>query len=185
MIDDMALRSGQTVVEVGCGTGRNLVRLAARCPGTHLVGIEPSAAMRSTAARSLARHGVDVRLLSGTAETLGGRVADADHILFSYVLSMVDDPVLGVDRALAALRPGGTLHIADFGDLGGLPRGAAAALRAWLGWFHVRPRPCARERLVLLARSGRGTLTTRRLPGGYAEILRFETPPAAEPQGQP
>jgi S-adenosylmethionine-diacylgycerolhomoserine-N-methlytransferase len=40
----------------------------------------------------------------------------------------------------AALSPDGRIHIVDFGDFGGLPRIAAAALRLWLAKFHVTPR---------------------------------------------
>ena len=168
---------GETVVEIGCGTGRNLVKLARLCPSARLVGVEPSRVMRGTASAVFRRHAVDARLIAGTAEGLTpallGLPGGADHVVFSYVLSMVDDPAAAVSHALGLLRPRGRLHIVDFADMAGLPPPAATALRTWLGWFEVTPRPDAAERLELLAASGHGRLERRRLLGGYAELLRF------------
>ena len=45
-----------------------------------------------------------------------------------------------IDAALAALHPGGSLHIVDFGRQERLPRWFRDALRAWLAKFHVAPR---------------------------------------------
>ena len=169
--------AGEAIVEIGCGTGRNLVKLAGLHPSARLVGVEPSRVMREAAAAAFRRHDVDARLIAGTAEGLSttslGLPAGADHVVFSYVLSMVESPAPAVAQALTLLRPGGTLHIVDFADMAGMPRVAAAALRRWLGWFEVKPRPDAAERLDLLAAAGRGRLERQRLLGGYAELLRF------------
>lgn len=168
---------GETVVEIGCGTGRNLVKLAGLHPSARLVGVEPSGVMREAAAAAFRRHDVDARLIAGTAEELTpallGLPGGADHVIFSYVLSMIGDPAAAVSHALNLLRPGGRLHIVDFGDMAGMPLPAATALRTWLAWFEVAPRRDAADRLELLAASGHGRLDRRRLLGGYAELLRF------------
>ena len=177
LLAEIGAGPGQTIVEIGCGTGRNLVKLAALHPAARLVGVEPSRVMREAAAAAFARHDVDARLIAGTAEGLSsaslGLPGGAEHVVFSYVLSMVESPAPAVAQALTLLRPGGTLHIVDFADMAGMPAVAAGALRRWLGWFEVRPRPDAAERLELLAAGGHGTLDRLRLLGGYAELLRF------------
>lgn len=177
LLAEIGAAAGETIVEIGCGTGRNLVKLAALHPAARLIGVEPSRVMREAAATAFRRHDVDARLIAGTAEGLNtaslGLPAGADHVLFSYVLSMVESPAQAVAQALALLRPGGTLYIVDFADMAGMPRTAAGALRRWLGWFEVTPRPDAAERLELLAAGGHGRLERRRLLGGYAELLRF------------
>jgi S-adenosylmethionine-diacylgycerolhomoserine-N-methlytransferase len=177
LLSEMAVRPGETVLEVGCGTGRNLARLAALYPGARLIGVEPSAAMLETARSAAARSGGAVRLLQGTAEDLDlampGLADGAHHILFSYVLSMVVDPARAIDRALGVGLPGAVLHVVDFGDMKGLPRPAAAALRAWLRWFHVIPRPDAARHLAAIEAEGRGRHTAARIGGGYAELLRL------------
>lgn len=169
---------GDAVVEIGCGTGRNLVQLASLYPGTRLIGVEPSSVMREAASAAFRRHNVEARLVAGTAEGLGaaalGLPDGADHVVLSYVLSMVDDPAEAVTHALTLLRPGGRLHIVDFADMADMPAFAAAALRRWLGWFEVVPRPDAAIRLEELAAQGHGTLERQRLLGGYAELLRFQ-----------
>ena len=50
-----------------------------------------------------------------------------------------------IRAALGALKPGGSLHIVDFGRQERLPGWFRAALRAWLGKFHVSPRDSMRE----------------------------------------
>lgn len=177
LLREIGLLPGETIVEIGCGTGRNLVKLAKLHPSARLIGVEPSSAMREAAAAAFRRHDADARLIAGTAEELTpallGLPGGADHVIFSYVLSMIGDPAAAVSHALNPLRPGGRLHIVDFGDMAGMPPPAAAALRTWLAWFEVTPRRDAADRLELLAASGHGRLDRRRLLGGYAELLRF------------
>jgi S-adenosylmethionine-diacylgycerolhomoserine-N-methlytransferase len=177
LLEEMAVRPGETVLEIGCGTARNLLQLARLYPAARLIGVEPSAAMLATARAAVARAKAPVTLLQGTAEALTPAAVGApdgvDHVLFSYVLSMIDEPPLAIDRALALCRRGATLHVVDFGAMSGLPRVARAVLRAWLRWFHVVPRPDAARHLAGLAASGTGTLERRTIVYGYAETLRF------------
>ena len=63
-----------------------------------------------------------------------------DRIMISYALSMIPDWHQTVAASLAALKPGGSLHIADFGQQEGLPSWFGTLLRAWLRQFHVTPR---------------------------------------------
>ena len=146
LIDEMAPAPGARIVEVGCGTARNLIRLARKYPGRELFGLDASSAMLETAKASLARAGLSdrVRLAHGYAEKLTpalfGERDSFDDIVFSYSLSMIPDWKGALDAARGALSPGGRIHIVDFGDLNGLARPARAALLAWLGLFHVEPR---------------------------------------------
>ena len=124
LLEDIGARPGETIVEIGCGTGRNLLKLASLHPAARLIGVEPSSVMRAAASAAFRRRDVDARLFAGTAE---GLVAEAlglpggvDHVVFSYVLSMVDEPARAVDDALALLRPGGSLHVVDFADMAGM-----------------------------------------------------------------
>ena len=63
--------------------------------------------------------------------------------------------------------------MAKFGPMDGLPRPAAALLRAWLDRFDVHHRPAIWPTLRQLAQVHGGTTSRRRLARGYAEILRL------------
>ncbi|MGB8366545.1 MAG: class I SAM-dependent methyltransferase [Rhizomicrobium sp.] len=146
LIREAALRPGQSAVEVGCGTARNLIQIARLYPGVELFGLDASSAMLSTAADSIARAGLSARihLVQGYAEALTpglfGRSEPFDHVLFPYSLSMIPDWRQALTAASAALRDDGRIHVVDFGDLTGLGPLAAAMLRGWLRLFHVEPR---------------------------------------------
>lgn len=128
------------LIEIGPGTGRNLKRLHAARPNAHYGGIEASDAMLAHAGERLPF----AKLVHGFAEDtdyallLGGR---PDIVLFSYCLSMVQDPERALIRARQSLAPGGRVVIVDFGDLATLPRPLARGLRGWLDTFHVHPLP--------------------------------------------
>jgi S-adenosylmethionine-diacylgycerolhomoserine-N-methlytransferase len=109
-------RAGETVLDVGCGTGFSLPRLAAA--GAKVVGIEPSPAMREQAARRVARLALAGCVLLdprpyGTHSDYEGAM---DAILFSYSLTMVPPFREVLERAKQDLRPGGRLVVVDFLD---------------------------------------------------------------------
>jgi S-adenosylmethionine-diacylgycerolhomoserine-N-methlytransferase len=143
MIYGLDLSIGQSLLEVGCGTGRNLAVVANHYPATRLFGLDISSEMLATARKKLDGLPNEVvlrqldasRYISGDFDEPG-----FDRIMISYALSMIPDWERTVAASLAALKPGGSLHIADFGQQEGLPRWFGTILRAWLRRFHVTPR---------------------------------------------
>jgi S-adenosylmethionine-diacylgycerolhomoserine-N-methlytransferase len=146
LIRGLDLAPGQSVVEVGCGTARNLIAIARRYPHARLFGLDASQAMLETARRHVAQAGLADRiaLIHGYAESLEPRsfaeTAGFDAVVFSYSLSMIPDWRGALAAGNAALSAHGRSHIVDFGDLAGLGRVASAGLRFWLRRFHVKPR---------------------------------------------
>jgi S-adenosylmethionine-diacylgycerolhomoserine-N-methlytransferase len=174
LLATLPLAPGDLVCEVGCGTGRNLALLARREPSLRLFGLDASAAMLT-----LARRQTSARLVHGLAESLDpagqfGLDRPFDRVVFSYALSMIPDWPGAIERALAALRPGGTLAIVDFGDQHAWPEPLRRALRAWLRLFDVHPVDGLVRHLDTLAAGGGGQLRTNDLGGGYARLGFFE-----------
>jgi S-adenosylmethionine-diacylgycerolhomoserine-N-methlytransferase len=165
------------VLEVGCGTGRNLRRLARLAPQHRLYGVDASRQMLDTARSSLRRAGVSgqIELAQGLAETFDpeawfGRRRPFDVLLFSYVLSMIPDWRAAVDAAVDALPPQGRLHVVDFWDQGDLPDGFAALLTRWLALFGVHHRPALLDRLRAIDRAGTADLSVEPVARRYAYI---------------
>jgi S-adenosylmethionine-diacylgycerolhomoserine-N-methlytransferase len=181
MLAKVATGPNTATVEVGCGTARNLIKLARRPAPGLLYGLDASHEMLETAAASIARSGVGaggrapIVLRQGLAEELDarkmfGREEPFDTIFFSYCLSMVPTWPGALEVALANLRPGGTLLIVDFWDQQELPGWFAAGLKKWLSLFHVHYRPEVHEALVELGRSGRVDITFESVARRYAYI---------------
>jgi S-adenosylmethionine-diacylgycerolhomoserine-N-methlytransferase len=172
LIRELALRPGDRLVEVGCGTARNLIRIARRYPEAHLFGLDASQEMLKTAGEAVRRAGLQarIRLVHGYAEDLSpamfGATEAFDACIFSYSLSMIPDWKQALTSAAASLSATGRIHVVDFGDLGGLSRAGRAILLAWLRLFHVTPRV---ELLHAFERRASGSL--RLLPGRYAFLL--------------
>ena len=150
---------GDGVLEIGCGTGRNLVKLARAYPEARLYGLDVSGEMLASAAAAFARAGLSARIAvaqgDATAfdpEALFG-AGEFDRVLVSYALSMIPRWREALALALDVLAPGGSLHIVDFGDQAGLPILFRQALNRWLALFHVAPRRTLPDDLAALAAS--------------------------------
>lgn len=180
LVEDLAPAPGASVLEIGCGTARNLVRVAQRYPQARLNGVDISAAMLETAARSLARHDLAgrVALRQGDAtdfdaEALFG-LARYDRVFFSYALSMIPRWREALAHAAGMLAPGGTLHVVDFGQCERLPAPFKSGLFAFLAYYGVTARgdleACCRE----IAAHHDLRLRFERLYGGYSHyaVLR-------------
>jgi len=159
MLAALPAAPGTRICELGCGTGRNLVRLAGQRPEVELFGIDVSSEMLATAGLGLRRAGLErrVRLAQSAAESVDPQrlfgVERFDVVYFSYVLSMVPDWRSAVERARALLRPGGTLAVVDFADQSHASALRRRALLAWLALFDVHPRAEIERELVAMART--------------------------------
>jgi len=181
MLAKVVTTPGTSTLEVGCGTARNLIKLARRPEPGLLCGLDASQEMLDTAAASIARAGVPaaghdrIRLRPGLAEPLDaramfGRDEPFDTIFFSYCLSMVPTWPGAIEAALANLKTGGHLVIVDFWDQRDLPPVFAAGLKRWLAMFHVHYRPEVHDALAAVGTTGRADVTFESVAKRYAYI---------------
>jgi len=174
VIRELELQPGQSLVEIGCGTARNLIAIAKRYPEARLYGLDASAEMLKTARQQLAQAGLEGRvvLIQGLAEELTPQVFGLqafDHALFSYSLSMIPGWREAFFAAAKAISPQGIVHIVDFGDLKTMP--GRGLMRRWLSLFHVTPREELLEALEReVGEAGKGLNV---LPGRYAFRLKL------------
>ena len=171
LIAGLAAKPGMGVLEIACGTGRNLAKIGQKWPENRLYGLDISEEMLKSARAALGETAV---LGQGDAccfnphEVLGE--AQFDRIVLSYSLSMIPDWRGALDHAASLLSPEGELHIVDFGDLRGLPRLAASGLRGWLAKFHVAPRDDLPQAAQAIAHARGLMLTSRYGPMNYYQL---------------
>lgn len=146
LIRTLAPPPGGSVVEVGCGTARNLIVAAKAWPDARFHGFDISAAMLETARKSVAKHGLSDRIIlaqgdAGTFDTsaLFG-LERVDRIFMSYTLSMIPPWQEAIERSAQSLAPGGGLRIVDFGQYERLPGLIKRLHFKSLNDFHVTPR---------------------------------------------
>ena len=185
LIDGLRPAAGTSVLEIGCGTGRNLVRAARLFPGARFFGIDVSTEMLTSAISAISRRGLtnQIRVAHGDAtafnpQTLFG-IASFDQVMISYSLSMIPDWRLVIEAAARRVKPGGGLHIVDFGNQERLPGFTRRWLRRWLAIFDVTPRDDLARVLAGIAASYGADLKFERPFRGYAQyaVLRFPSEP--------
>ncbi|OCW57821.1 class I SAM-dependent methyltransferase [Hoeflea olei] len=176
LIESLKPPAGGTVLEIGCGTARNLVLTAATYPDARLHGIDISSEMLKSAASVIARAGLSgrVRLAQGDATGFDARqlfgTARFDRVFLSYSLSMIPGWEAALEQALAAVAPGGELHVVDFGEQSALPAWFGRGLKAWLAKFQVTPRADLGDVMASLAARHHGELGFSTLYRDYARI---------------
>jgi S-adenosylmethionine-diacylgycerolhomoserine-N-methlytransferase len=185
LIRELDVPAGGSVLEIGCGTARNLLCISQRYPLARCYGVDLSTVMLQTAHRSIVRekkdnsvwveqadaNSFDPLLLFGTGQF--------DRVILSFTLSMIPDWELALCRAAKLLAPGGSLHVADFGDQSGLPTWFRRLLFGWLRLFSVTPRLSLRDQLPAIAGSSGCEFRFRNLYRGYVALAELSAPAAA------
>ncbi|MCB9934040.1 MAG: class I SAM-dependent methyltransferase [Planctomycetes bacterium] len=176
------VRSGHHVLEMGCGTARNLLKLARMQPDARLFGIDASAEMLRTAAHQVKSAGLHDRVslrcclaeMADPGRTFG-LDRGFDRVFFSYSFSMMPDWRGVLQAALRCLAPGGKLAIVDFWDLAGYPRPVARWVNRRLHNHRVHFEPALLARLHEQAGQGGYSLKLRSVARRWAYIAELTT----------
>jgi ubiquinone/menaquinone biosynthesis C-methylase UbiE len=167
LVDDLEVRPGHRVLELGCGTGQVTTRLLAA--GSDVVAIDQMPAMLTRARR----RAPAATFVEGDAleEDVGG---DYDRVVLSFVLHNfdADDRIRLLRRSAAALSATGRIGVLEWALPPGRARGAL-----WRRFLSVlEPSPTAQQVLdgaldADIAAVGLHISDRRRAAGGRAQIL--------------
>jgi ubiquinone/menaquinone biosynthesis C-methylase UbiE len=137
LIDQLALHAGDRMLDVGCGTGTLAIWAKREFPRAEVTGVDGDADIIERARRKAAASGLDVRFQVSIATELP--FADRSFDCMTNTFLMHHLPPLEKRRcfqeSLRILRPGGRIHVVDFGPpRGRLARALMEPLRrmAWL-----------------------------------------------------
>jgi len=165
--------AGGHVLELGCGTGRNLIAAARRYPQARFYGVDISSEMLATARKNIAGSAFDGRISLAQADA--ARIDPAmfglerfERVFFSYSLSMIPPWQQALAHGAALVAPGGRLSLVDFGQQDDLPRWFHRFLFAWLAKFHVHPPADLADTVARTAMDMGATFNFVALYRGYA-----------------
>jgi S-adenosylmethionine-diacylgycerolhomoserine-N-methlytransferase len=183
LIANLGANAGADVLEIGCGTGRNLVHAARLYPETRFFGIDISTEMLTSAISAISRRELTkrIRVAHGDGTAFNPQVLfgtpSFDRIMISYSLSMIPDWRNVLQAAASRLKPGGSLHIVDFGSQERLPGIARTLLKQWLALFDVTPRDGLERELSVMVKTSNADLKFERPFRGYAQYAVLTLPP--------
>jgi ubiquinone/menaquinone biosynthesis C-methylase UbiE len=117
LLEQAAIRPGQRVLDVGCGTGTLAVMVKRACPEARVVGLDGDPKALAIARRKAARAGVEIAFDEGFADALPYPEASFDRVLSSLVFHHLgrETKLRSLAEILRVLAPGGTFHLLDFG----------------------------------------------------------------------
>jgi len=180
LIEKMNAADGENVLEVGCGTGRNLIILARKFPSSRFYGLDASAEMLKTAEAKIdAKNLKNIRLKTALADDFDHRKTFGlenpfDAIYFSYSVSIIPTWKESIENALANLKSGGSIYIVDFYDQKDLPAWFRQILKSWLNQFHVKYPNELLPHLENLEMQNLGKLSVNSIYKSYAFIAEFQ-----------
>jgi S-adenosylmethionine-diacylgycerolhomoserine-N-methlytransferase len=185
LLDQLQPPREASILEIGCGTGRNLSGAATRYKHAKLFGVDISQEMLKSALTTMQRlhHDTPARFACVDATSFNPEFslgqAKFDRIYFSYTLSMIPNWQAALRQAISMLTPHGELHIVDFGQCEALPAGFRKLLFRWLQAFHVTPRADLKNVLQQLAAESGAAMHFEGLYRGYAWLaaIKPQQPP--------
>ncbi len=129
------IRSGERVVDVGCGAGMDSL-IAARMTGPEgqVIGVDMTPAMLQKARQAAAESNVEnVEFREGYGEALPVAAGWADVVISNGVLNLMPDKGAALQEMARVLKPGGRLQIADILVEKPVPDDARQKIDLWTG----------------------------------------------------
>ncbi len=177
-------KAGQRVLEIGCGTGRNLSVLAKKYPDAQFVGLDVSSEMLSYAQTKIKSQKLSKNItffhgdIFDYQEKISGQQESAhgyDYIFFSYSLSMIPDWENVLRQAVEMLcADSGTLVIVDFWTCHSWPKKFTRQLFKNLNGYNVHPRLHLTDFFESLPDFEALDLRHKSVWGGYAQLIELQ-----------
>jgi ubiquinone/menaquinone biosynthesis C-methylase UbiE len=115
-IEEAMIKAGDSVLDVGCGTGEITLRAKVRAKAGKVYGIDPAPEMIAVARSKAARKKLDIDFRVGVIEALPFPDSSMDVVTSSLMMHHLpeDLKVRGLAEIYRVLKPGGHLLVADF-----------------------------------------------------------------------
>lgn len=141
LIRQANIAAGQRVLDLACGTGTLAIWLKQACPDAEVVGVDGDSAVLARAGRKAQRAAVALQFDEALSSALPYPPASFDRVLsslFFHHLSWADKQRTA-EEIFRVLRPGGQLHVADWGKAGnGAMRGLFFAIQLLDGFSNTQ-----------------------------------------------
>ncbi|HWR72505.1 MAG TPA: methyltransferase domain-containing protein [Nitrospirota bacterium] len=117
LVEQARIKKGHRVLDLGCGTATLTILIKKAQSGAEVIGIDGDRRILEIAGSKVKSSGLDISLHEGMAFDLPCRDEYFDRVFSSLVFHHLtrDDKSRTLREIHRVLRPGGELHVADFG----------------------------------------------------------------------
>jgi ubiquinone/menaquinone biosynthesis C-methylase UbiE len=117
LVEQGRIENGQRVLDLGCGTARLAILIKKAKPGADVIGIDGNPRIIEVAETQTRKQGVNIPLFDAMVFDLPCRDNYFDRVFASMLFHHLatKDKILAAKEMYRILKPGGELHVADFG----------------------------------------------------------------------
>ncbi len=117
LVTQAALRPGERVLDLGCGTATLTILLKQACPDATIVGLDADPDVLEIAREKAAAAGIEVELHQGLASAPPFKAESFDRVVSSLLFHHLttDEKRLTFSKVRELLKPAGEFHLADWG----------------------------------------------------------------------
>jgi ubiquinone/menaquinone biosynthesis C-methylase UbiE len=117
LIEQARIRRGDRILDLGCGTATLTILIKRTHPDAEVAGLDGDSRILEIARRKAAQEGLEIKLDEGMSDELPYLDASFDRVLSSLFFHHLTRENKGrtLNEVFRILRPGGEIHVADFG----------------------------------------------------------------------